>query len=98
MPYHMFWSETANGSLLQQILAVICKPRAFSMIKHKVIKTTGRAVAVHRSGYRAKGENGEVTGNINDNSWLVCLCQPTDQESRAGNVKQPEDTKTNILL
>lgn len=69
----MFWSETANGSLLQKILALMCKPRAFLVIKHEVIKATGRAVAMRRSWYRAKGANGEVAGNINDSLWFVCL-------------------------
>lgn len=68
MPYHMFLSETAKGSLLQQILALICKRRAFLVIKQEAIKATGRAVDVHRSCYRAKGANGEVTGNVNDSS------------------------------
>ena len=68
------------------------------MIKHEGIKTTGRVVAVHRSSYRAKGANGEVTGNINDGSWFVCLCQPMDQELGAANIKQSEHTKTNIFV
>lgn len=96
--YHMFGSETANGSLLQQILALICKPRAFLTIKHEVIKATGRIVAVHKNWYRAKEANGEVTRNINDSSWFVCLCQPMDQEPGAADIKQPEDTKTRIFM
>lgn len=68
------------------------------MIKHEVIKATGRVVAVPISWYRAKGANGEVTGSINDSSWFVCLCQPTDQKSGAANIKRPEDTKTNIFV
>lgn len=38
----------------------------FLIIKHEMIKATGRAVAVRRSWYREKGANGEATGNIND--------------------------------
>lgn len=94
----MFGSKTANGSLLQQILALICKPRAFVTIKHEVIKTTGRVVAVHRNWYRAKEANGQVTRNTNDSSWFVCLCQPMDQELGAADVKQPQDTKTSIFM
>lgn len=29
---------------------------------------------------------------------LVCLCWPPDQDSRAANIKQQEDTKANILV
>lgn len=49
------------------------------VIEHAVIKAAGRVMAVHRSWSRAKGANGEMTGNINDSSWFTCLCQPMDQ-------------------
>lgn len=68
----MFLSETAKGSVLQQILALICKPRAFLIIKCEVIKATGKVVDVQRICYRVKGANGEVNGDTND-SCLPCL-------------------------
>lgn len=57
------------------------------MIEHAVIKAAGRVMAVHRSCSRAKGANGEMTGNIHDSSWFACL-PAYGPGSRAANVKQ----------
>lgn len=80
MSYHMFLNETAKGTVLQQILALICKPRAFLIIKCEVIKAIGKVVDVQRICYRAKGANGEVTGDTNDS----CLASLPLLASRPG--------------